>query len=158
MGIPLLAGRTFTVEDESTDAPLVGIIDQHMARDLFPGRDPLQAILRVNATRSIRIVGVVKDAAQRFYGRPAADEMYIPFRQYVFGVFMSTMVVRASGDPLAIGPAVQRAIWEVDPEQPIVKQARMNVEVEVRNLLIRRLADRVPQAQPLIGESRRDRP
>jgi hypothetical protein len=64
MGIPLLAGRTFTAADESTDAPLVGIIDQHMARDLFPGRDPLQAILRVNATRSIRIVGVVKDAAQ----------------------------------------------------------------------------------------------
>jgi hypothetical protein len=89
MGIPLLAGRTFTAADESTDAPLVGIIDQHMARDLFPGRDPLQAILRVNATRSIRIVGVVKDAAQRFYGRPPADEMYIPFRQYVFGVFIS---------------------------------------------------------------------
>ena len=126
MGIPLLAGRTFTAADESTDAPLVGIIDQHMARDLFPGRDPLQAILRVNATRSIRIVGVVKDAAQRFYGRPPADEMYIPFRQYVFGVFMSTMVVRASGDPLVIASAVRRAIWEVDPEQPIVKVETLN--------------------------------
>ena len=126
MGIPLLAGRTFTAADQSMDAPLVGIIDQHMARTLFPGRDPLGEVLRVNATRRIRIVGVVKDAAQRFYGRPPADEMYIPFRQYVFGVFMSTMVVRASGDPLAVASAVRRAIWEVDPEQPIVKLETLN--------------------------------
>ena len=126
MGIPLLAGRTFTASDQSTDAPLVGIIDRHMAQTLFPGRDPLQQVLRVNATRSIRIVGVVKDAAQRFYGRPPADEMYIPFRQYVFGVFMSTMVVRASGDPLAIASAVRRAIWEVDLEQPIMKTETLN--------------------------------
>jgi len=126
MGIPLLAGRTFTESDQSMNAPLVGIIDRHMAQTLFPGRDPLQQVLRVNATRSIRIVGVVKDAAQRFYGRPPADEMYIPFRQYVFGVFMSTMVVRASGDPVAIASAVRRAIWEVDPEQPIVKLETLN--------------------------------
>jgi putative ABC transport system permease protein len=97
-----------------------------MARSLFPGRDPLQQVLLVNATRQIRIVGVVKDAAQRNYGRPAADEMYIPFRQYVFAVFMSTMVVRASGDPLAVASAVRRAIWEVDPEQPIVKLETLN--------------------------------
>ena len=126
MGIPLLAGRTFTPADQSMDAPLVGIINQHMARTLFPGRDPLQQVLRVNATRQIRIVGVVKDAAQRNYGRPAADEMYIPFRQYVFGVFMSTIVVRASGEPLAIASAVQRGVWEVDPEQPIVKLETLN--------------------------------
>lgn len=126
MGIPLLAGRTFTASDQSMGAPLVGIIDRHMAQTLFPGRDPLQQVLRVNATRSIRIVGVVKDAAQRFYGRAPADEMYIPFRQYVFGVFMSTMVVRASGDPLAIASGVQRAIWEVDPEQPIMKLETLN--------------------------------
>ena len=126
MGIPLLAGRTFTAADQSMDAPLVGIIDQHMARTLFPGRDPLGEVLRVNPTRRIRIVGMVKDAAQRFYGRPPADEMYIPFRQYVFGVFMSTIVVRASGEPLAIASAVRRAIWEVDPEQPIVKLETLN--------------------------------
>ena len=126
MGIPLQAGRTFTAEDQSMDAPLVAIIDQHMARNLFPGRDPLQQFLRVNATRQIRIVGVVKDAAQMNYGRPAADEMYIPFRQYLFGVFMSTMVVRASGDPVAVASAVQRAIWEVDPEQPIVRLETLN--------------------------------
>jgi hypothetical protein len=84
----------------------------------------------VNAARSIRIVGVVKDAAQMTYGRPPADEIYIPFRQYVFGVFMSTMVVRASGDPLAIASAVRQAIWEVDPEQPIVKLETLNNVIE----------------------------
>jgi putative ABC transport system permease protein len=43
-----------------------------------------------------------------------------------FGVFMSTIVVRASGDPLAIASAVRRAIWEVDSEQPVVKLQTLN--------------------------------
>jgi putative ABC transport system permease protein len=126
MGIPLLAGRAFTSADQSMDAPLVGIIDQHMAQSLFPGRDPLDEVLPVNATRRIRIVGVVKDTAQMVYGQPQKDEMYIPFRQWVFGVFMSTIVMRASGEPLTIASAVRRAVWEVDPEQPIVKVETLN--------------------------------
>ena len=121
MGIPLLAGRVFTAEDQSADAPRVGIIDQHMARGLFEGRDPVGQVLRVSNSFSIRIVGVVKDAAQMSYGRPAADELYIPFRQTIFGVFMSTIVVRTAGDPRAIAPALRQAIWAADADQPIVK-------------------------------------
>lgn len=121
MGIPLLAGRLFTAEDQSLDAPKVGIINQRMARTMFAGRDPLEQILRVSASVSIRIVGVVKDAAQMSYGNPAENELYVPFRQSIFGVFMSTIVVRTSGDPLSVAPALRRAIWAADPEQPIVK-------------------------------------
>ena len=126
MGIPLVAGRTFTAQDQSTDAPNVGIINQHMARAMFPDRDPLEQVLRVSASRSIRIVGVVKDAAQMSYERPANDELYIPYRQYIFGVFMSTIVVRTSGEPVAMAPALRKAIWTVDPDQPITKMESLN--------------------------------
>ena len=126
MGIPLVAGRTFTAQDQSTDAPNVGIINQHMAREMFPGRDPLGQVLRVSASRSIRIVGVVKDAAQMSYERPAHDELYIPYRQYIFGVFMSTIVVRTSGDPVAMASALRKAIWTVDPDQPVTKVESLN--------------------------------
>jgi predicted permease len=121
MGIPLLSGRTFTAQDQSADAPTVGIINQHMAREMFSDRNPLEQVLRVSAVRSIRIVGVVKDAAQMSYERAATAELYLPFRQYIFGVFMSTIVVRTSGEPLAMAPALQRTIWAVDPDQPILK-------------------------------------
>ena len=126
MGIPLVAGRTFTAQDQSTGSPNVGIINQHMAREMFPDRDPLEQVLRVTAARSIRIVGVVKDAAQMSYERPAYDELYIPYRQYIFGVFMSTLVVRTSGDPVAIAPALRKAIWGVDPDQPITRIESLN--------------------------------
>jgi predicted permease len=126
MGIPLAAGRTFTAQDQSTDAPNVGIINQHMARAMFPDRDPLEQVLRASASRSIRIVGVVKDAAQMSYERPANDELYIPYRQYIFGVFMSTIVVRTSGEPVAMAPALRKAIWTVDPDQPITKMESLN--------------------------------
>jgi putative ABC transport system permease protein len=39
---------------------------------------------------------------------------------------MSTVVVRTSGDPLAMAPALQNAIWAVDPDQPIVKVETLN--------------------------------
>ncbi|MBZ5602658.1 MAG: ABC transporter permease, partial [Acidobacteriia bacterium] len=121
VGIPLVAGRTFTAQDQSADAPSVGIINQHMARAMFPDRDPLEQVLRVSPSRSIRIVGVVKDAAQMSYERPPNDELYIPYRQYIFGVFMSTMVVRTPGEPMAMAPALRKAIWAVDPDQPVTK-------------------------------------
>jgi hypothetical protein len=111
MGTQLLAGRAFTAQNQSADAPNVGIINQHMAREMFPDRDPLDQVLPVSASRLIRIVGVVKDAAQMSYERPASDELYIPYRQYIFGVFMSTIVVRTVGDPRASASALQKAIW-----------------------------------------------
>ena len=60
------------------------------------------------------------------YERPAEDELYIPYRQYIFGVFMSTLVVRTSGDPMTIAPALRKAIWGVDPDQPITRIESLN--------------------------------
>lgn len=110
-GTPLLAGRAFTAQDQSVDAPAVGVINQHLAREMFPGRDPLDQMFPVPNAKPMRIVGVVKDAAQMSYERPAENELYIPYRQYIFGVFMSTIVVRTAGDPLALTAALQKAIW-----------------------------------------------
>jgi len=44
-----------------------------------------------------------------------------PYRQLIVGVFLSTVVVRTSADPLALASTLQREIWAVDPMQPIVK-------------------------------------
>ena len=121
MGIPLLAGRIFTAQDQSPDAPGVGIVNQRMAREMFPDRDPVGQALRISATSSLRVVGVVKDAPQMSYERPGDAELYIPYGQKIFGAFMSTVVVRTAGEPLAMAAALRKAIWAVDPDQPIVK-------------------------------------
>jgi putative ABC transport system permease protein len=73
-----------------------------------------------------KIVGVVKNAAQMSYERPPEGEMYLPYRQYIFGAFMSTIVARTSGEPLSLAATLSREVWAVDPNQPIVKVETMN--------------------------------
>jgi predicted permease len=124
MGIPVLAGRPFSAQDQSMSAPAVLIVNQHLARRLFPGRDPVGQTLP--GDKPTRIVGVVKDTPQMSYEQAPRDEEYIPYKQYIFGAFMSTIVVRTSGEPLALAAALRKAVWALNPDQPIVKVETMN--------------------------------
>jgi putative ABC transport system permease protein len=127
MAIPLLKGRTFTDADQA-GAPPVAIINEYLARQLFPGRDPLgQTLPHPDSTEpGSTVIGVVRDSSQRSYEEPAKGEVYMSYRQLIFGAFMSTVVVRTSGDPLAVAATLSKEVWEVDPNQPIVKVETMN--------------------------------
>lgn len=114
MGIPLIEGRFF--EDADKDRH-VAIMNQSMAREQFPDRDPIGQTMQGGAV----VVGVVKDATQTFYDQPIKDELYLPYQQYIFGAFLSTFVIRTSGDPLRLAEALRKEIWAVDPDQPVLK-------------------------------------
>jgi putative ABC transport system permease protein len=125
MGIPRIAGRAFN-DSDVTGAPYVVIINQVLARQLFPNRDPLgQPLPAAEGGPASTIVGVVKDTPQRRYDQPAQGELYLPYRQTIFGVFLSTIVVRTAGDPLSLAAALRKEIWSVDASQPIVKVQTM---------------------------------
>ncbi len=123
MGIPLLAGRTFNDRDR-TGRPEVAIINESLARQLFPNKSPLGQ--KLTSASGPTVVGVVKDSAQRSYELPAIGEVYIPYQQYIFATFMSTIVVRTEGEPKALASALQKQVWAVDPNQPVVKVETMN--------------------------------
>ena len=127
MGIPLLEGRAFTEADKA-DAPHVAIINEFLAHQMFPDRDPVGQPLPDPDSNSpgSTIVGVVRNSSQMSYELPAKGEVYIPYQQFIFGVFMSTVVARTSGDPLAVAATLSKEVWEVDPNQPIVKVETMN--------------------------------
>ena len=55
------------------------------------------------------------------YESPAKAEVYIPYQQYIFATFMSTIVVRTEGEPTALAAALRKQVWAVDPNQPVVK-------------------------------------
>ena len=124
MGIPLIAGRIFSDADQ-TGAPDVAIINEYLARQLFPDRSPLGRMLPSNAP-AVTVVGVVRDTPQRSYERPPEGEIYRPIRQSIFGAFMSTIVARTSGNPLSLAAAMQKAVWAVDANQPVIKIETMN--------------------------------
>jgi len=126
MGIPLIAGRTFNDSDR-TGVAEVAIINESLARQVFPNKDPLGQ--KLTSVSGPTVVGVVKDSAQGSYELPATGEVYIPYQQYIFATFMSTIVVRTEGDPKALGSTLIKQVWAVDPNQPVVKVETMEESV-----------------------------
>jgi putative ABC transport system permease protein len=125
MGIPLIAGRDFADRDKA-GAPDVAIINEYLARQLFPNRNPLGEKLTAGSNApGPTIVGVVKSSPQISYELPAQGEVYIPYQQFIFATFMSTMVVRTEGEPTALAAVLKRQVWAVDPNQPVVRVETM---------------------------------
>lgn len=84
LGIPLIAGRRFSPRDRS-DAPLVCIIDQSMAKEEWPGQNPIGKRLHIgNPKRTLpwaTVVGVVPDVRTDSPDRPAGEQWYFPLEQ-----------------------------------------------------------------------------
>jgi putative ABC transport system permease protein len=126
MGIPLIEGRFFT--DAEENKPPGVVINQSMARQQFPDRDPLgQHLSGANGPGSgPQVIGVVKDSSLSNYDSPAGPEEYVSYQQVLFGTFLSTFVVRTTGDPVKLADTLRKEVWAVDPDQPIVKVETMD--------------------------------
>ena len=125
MGIPLIAGRTFT-EQDNLDRPRVVVIDQTLARQFFPGQDPLGKHLQIpDATRPAReIVGVVGGVRDTGFDQQPRPTIYFPSLQSPDQTM--SLVVRTSLPPSAILPAIKGAIWSVDKNQPVFEVRPMD--------------------------------
>lgn len=84
LGIPLIAGRRFTPRDRS-GAPLVCIVDQSMAKEEWPGQNPIGKRLHLgNPKRNLpwaTVVGVVSDVRIDSPDQPAGEQWYFPLEQ-----------------------------------------------------------------------------
>jgi putative ABC transport system permease protein len=125
MGMPLIKGRVFSDADEA-GSPGVGIINEWWAQQLFPDRDPIGQFLPSEGGAKVEVVGVVKNSWQSGYDQPAKAEVYIPYRQYIFGTFLSTIVVRTSVEPGALADTLRKEVWVVDPSEPVLKVETMD--------------------------------
>ncbi len=119
MGTPLLRGRLFTDAD-TIDSQPVAIINEYLARQLFPDRDAVGQFLP-GEKKPPQIVGVVKNAWQLDYNAPTIGEVYLPFRQFIFGTFMSTFVIRSTADPQALAAVIRHEVAAIDPNEPVTK-------------------------------------
>ena len=110
MRIPMRSGRAFTGTDRS-DGPGVMLINERLARRLFPGQNSVGERLVVDFGKPFRgeIVGVVSDV--RIYGQTneVPDQMYLSIRQPGAGFSATRMrlVARVQGHPTAITPQVR---------------------------------------------------
>jgi putative ABC transport system permease protein len=113
MQIPLKAGRRFT-ERDTNDKDKVVIVNETMARKLWPGESPVGRKIWVwhDETFHREIVGVVGDTRASL-DTEAESQMYVPFAQDA-GWGSLSLVVRTNGEPTALAGAVRNQIKAVD--------------------------------------------
>jgi len=132
IGIPLRRGRLFTDADRDGAAPVV-ILNESAAKQLFPGEDAVGKVMGVNGDRTI--VGVVGDIYQTSLEAAPRTEAYVPVAQG--RTLGSDLIIRTSGDPYTVVPAVRAAVLSVLPDVPLRNVRSMN-EVIARLIAQRR--------------------
>jgi predicted permease len=127
MGIPLLEGRIFTNRDTTT-SPTVVLIDDVMAKHLFPVQEAIGKQINLSELGAVQVVGVVGHVKQ--WGLDSddtskiRDQVYFPFAQ-IPDRFMSegatglTLVVRTSQPPLSVVSAVRAQVAGPTEDQPL---------------------------------------
>jgi predicted permease len=118
VGTTILRGRGFTSADREGSEPLA-MVDQTMARTLWPNRDPIGDCLFTGDNKDSlvvcsRIVGVVEDARRFSLREEPAMHYYIPFGQE-HGFGGTALLVRPRGDVMTLVPALRTAVAKVDP-------------------------------------------
>lgn len=137
LGVPLKRGRLLTERDRE-GAPHVVVINEAMARQFFPDRDPLGQRIQLGTEPdpgfpAMEVVGIVADVKQSFESGSKA-EMFVPYGQYpdpiLAGMYLNTaLVVRTTRDQAGLTPSVRAALREIDPAQPLVNVRTMKAAI-----------------------------
>jgi predicted permease len=140
MQIPLRAGRDFGPQDFAEKAPLVGIANEALVRQYFPGEDPLGKRVRWARDPEVRwitIVGVVGDIKHFGLDLPELPGLYSPYPQAAPWKRWMMLVARTQSDPAGMTQAVKEQVWRVDSQLPLTKVQTMD-EVAVASFAARR--------------------
>ena len=124
--IPLVRGRLLAAGDRA-GAPPAAVVNETFVRRFLPGRDPIGERFRGFQTGvdspELTIVGVVRDARRDGPGADLIPLVYLAAAQpdtYRERTQLYEVAIRAAGaDPHGLLPAIQRAVWSIDPGQPI---------------------------------------
>ena len=113
MGVPLRAGREFSSSDTATSEPVI-VINETMARTLWPGQDPIgKYVINVCAPER-RVIGVVGDVRHLALEQSAGNEMYLPVQQ-CGDQPTADLVVRSSLAPAALAAAIRSVLKPLAP-------------------------------------------
>jgi predicted permease len=147
----LIKGRTLTAAD-TADARKVALVNETMAKKLWPGKDPLAQHFRIGSdTGWTEVVGVVADGKYLMLGEEPKPYFYVPLAQRYQAPI--TLMVRAAGDPEALATPLRRVLHELDPDLPLfnVRSMEDHVKNSVFGLMPLRLGAAMAAAQGIIG-------
>jgi predicted permease len=116
--IRILLGRAFTEADSET-SPRVAIVNETMAKDFWPGEDPIgkRFSLASDTGPFVEIVGVARDGKYRILAEDPEPYFYVPLTQEF--TTQRILQIRSSMPPESLVPVVQREIQALDASDPV---------------------------------------
>ncbi len=137
LGVPVVRGRGFTDRD-TADAPPVVLINESLAREYFPGEDPIgQRVVFSKAPSPddmwMTIVGVVGDVHQTSLDAAPRIQFFTPFAQTPRSAMV--LMARTAGDPARLAAPIRQAIAGIDPNLAI---SSIRTMTDVRAASVRR--------------------
>jgi predicted permease len=142
MGLELIRGRFLTTQDNETGS-LAVVIDEAMARGLFPNDDPIGKSVIIpfpGLDKPREIVGVVNHVKHAGLAADASAlikyQFYMPFDQIPDSFFGEithgslSLIVRTASDAGAVGTLVLQSVRELDKDQPVFGLEPMSQLIE----------------------------
>jgi predicted permease len=116
LGIPIVKGRDFTEHDMETQAPVL-LVNQALARQLWPGEDPIGKKVMFGKKTGLEVIGLTADVRHAGLRASPGGAMYVPTSRFPRGSLK--IFLRTTGNPLAVAGAARAAIRALEPDQGI---------------------------------------
>jgi putative ABC transport system permease protein len=120
VGIPLLKGRDFN-DTDVYDTSFTAIINEKLARDAFPGQDPLGRVIYcgLDSMNPMKIVGVVGNIRQFGPAQTPWAEIYMPYQQHPQPATDLSILIRTAMEPTALTSAMRSKVREISTDVPV---------------------------------------
>jgi len=130
LGIPILAGRSFTKDDRSGTPPVV-VVSQEMASRFWPGEDPVgKRIYRGDSDSPLTVVGMARDTKVSTLGEPPTPLVYLPMAQVPPEDLQ--LLVRGTLPAGELVATLRHVIQETDPTLLVMEVKTMREHLSVR--------------------------
>jgi predicted permease len=143
LGVPLLLGREFSLQDTTSSSP-VCVINQAFAKRFFAGRNPIgRHITQVFGYQklTIEIVGVAKNARDHSLREDVPERFYVPMEQALGGIPSSMYFeIRAAGEPEQMLNTVRKTILNINENLPITAASSLGELIDESNAPTRMIA------------------
>jgi putative ABC transport system permease protein len=120
LGISLVSGRNFTVDEINQNLPVI-VVNQKLARKLWPNQDAIGKHIwsvpargETNPTQ-LTVIGVVGDTRQSSLEDATRPEITRPMQDYTY----LTLAVRSAAHPTALIANIKQQIWTLDKDLPV---------------------------------------
>jgi predicted permease len=137
--IPIIAGRAFGEQDTATSQK-VGLINESLARNRFPGQNPIGKRFVIDthdadgrrgtlARNGIQIVGICGDVRYATLRADPPPQFIVPYVQQT-QVEGMTYEIRTRMKPASIVSALRRAVQQIDPDLPLMNIRTQDQQIE----------------------------